>query len=179
VTNSSPPVGTATSACNFVVIPTVSAVTPASGITGSEVTIKGSGFSAVSNVAFGALAASYKVASVNQITATVPDGAIARKLTVTTDAGSATSATAFNPTLSITSFSPATGGEGTLVTIRGVGFNASSTVAFGGVAAKAVKLVSADELQAAVPAAAKPGAISVTNATAPVGSVTSAGTYSP
>jgi hypothetical protein len=63
------------------------------------------------------------------------------------------------------------------VTIDGVGFNQSSTVAFGGTAAASVAYVSATDLVATVPADAPPGPITVTNTTTPTGIASSAGSY--
>ena len=63
VTNTGAPVGTVRSASNYTltphVAPTVSSFTPASGITGSSVTITGTYFSGASAVKFGSLAASF------------------------------------------------------------------------------------------------------------------------
>jgi len=64
------------------------------------------------------------------------------------------------------------------VTIKGVGFNASSSVSFDGTPARVVS-VSAKKLQATVPAGAGTGAISVTNTAAPTGTVSSAGSFAP
>ena len=86
--------------------PAVSSFTPASGITGSAVTITGTNFSGASGVKFGSLAASFSVQSATQITATVPNGAVAGKISVTTARGTGTSAANFTPTLSITGQSP-------------------------------------------------------------------------
>jgi hypothetical protein len=81
-------------------------------------------------------------------------------------------------TLSITSFKPLSGRPGKSVTIKGTGFNASSTVSFDGVRAS-VKSVSANKLKVKVPAGAGTGPISVTNTSAPVGTVYSASSFKP
>src|SRR6202040_2211220 len=82
-------------------VPKLASLTPGSGITGSAVTINGSGLGAVTAVAFGALAAQFKVLSASQIEAFVPAGARAGKLSVTAPAGSAQSKAKFTPTLSV------------------------------------------------------------------------------
>jgi hypothetical protein len=53
----------------------------------------------------------------------------------------------------------------------------SSSVAFDGVPAGSVSLISASKLKAAVPAGAGSGPITVTNTAAPAGSVSSAGAF--
>ena len=141
VTNTTGAVGTVRSPTIYTVTPhvapTVSSFTPTSAITGSSVTITGTNFSGASSVKFAGLAASFSVLSATQITATVPNAAVAGKISVTTAAGTGTSSANFTPTLSITSLTPASGPAGTVVTIRGVGFTSSSSVKFNGIAASA------------------------------------------
>lgn len=79
----------------------------------------------------------------------------------------------FHPTLSITSFTPGSASHGGTVTIVGVGFTSSSTVKFHGVAATAVTHVSSTKLKAVVPGTARSGPITVTNTSAPIGTVQS------
>jgi hypothetical protein len=158
--------------------PTVTSFTPTSGITGGTVTINGSGFVPGATVKFGTKASvTVTVVSGTQIKATVPNGAVTGKISVTTPAGTGTSASNFSVTLSITGFAPASGPTGTVVTINGVGFNGSSTVKFKGAAASSVTHVSATQLKATVPASATTGPITVTNTTAPTGTVRSAANY--
>jgi trimeric autotransporter adhesin len=182
VTNTAAPVGTVASASSYTVTPhsapTISSFTPASGITGTKVTISGTFFSGASAVKFGTLAAVYTVVSPTQITAPVPNGAIPGKISVTTAVATTTSAASFTPTFSITSLSPASGPTGTVVTLNGVGFTTSSHANFKGLGA-ATTFVSATQLKATIPAAASAGAapLTVTNTVAPVGTVTSATNY--
>ncbi len=159
-------------------VPKLAGFTPSSGITGSAVTIEGSALGAVSRVEFGTLAASFKVLSPTQVEAIVPDGARAAKISLTTPVGTVKSKGKFTPTLSVTELSPQSGAPGTLVTIKGAGFNASSTVSFDGVAAT-IRSVSAKKLKVRVPAGAGAGAVAVTNASAPVGTVFSASSFTP
>ena len=115
-------------------VPKISGFTPTSAITGGSVTIDGTALNGASAVAFGTAAASFKVLSPTQIEATVPDGLRrAGKISVSTPVGTAKSAGKFTPTLSVTGFTPASGAPGRRVTIKGVGFNSSSTVSFDGV----------------------------------------------
>ncbi len=158
--------------------PTVTSFTPTSGITGSTVTINGTGFVPGATVKFGAKAsATVTFVSGTQIKATVPNGAVTAKISVTTPGGTATSVSNFTVTLSVTGFSPASGPTGTVVTINGVGFNSSSAVKFNGVAASSVTHVSATQLKATVPSTATTGPITVTNTTVPTGTVRSAVNY--
>jgi subtilase family serine protease len=159
-------------------IPKLASFTPSSGITGSTVQIEGSGLGAVSAVDFGTLAATFSVISSTRIEATVPNGASAARISLTSAGGSTTSKHKFKPTFSVTGFTPATGAPGTVVTVTGVGFNSSSRVSFGGVAAS-VKKSAAKKLKVIVPAGASAGAIAVRNSSAPLGTVFSASSFTP
>jgi virginiamycin B lyase len=159
--------------------PSIGSFTPSSGITGSAVKINGTGFVSGVKVSFGALAGrSVAILSGTQLRAVVPKGAVPATVSVSDAQGSATSTTQFTPTLSITGFSPTSGPVGTLITIDGVGFNASSTVKFQTIAASSVAFVSPSELQATVPAGPRGETIiKVTNATSPIGTVKSAANF--
>src|SRR5207249_507939 len=116
--------GTATSASSFTVTPppTISSFSPSSGPVGTSVTISGSNFSGPTTVTFSnGTAASFTVNSDTQITTTVPTGASCGLISVSTPAGTATSASSFTVTVppTITSFSPSSGPVGTTVTISG------------------------------------------------------------
>ena len=157
--------------------PTLSSFSPPSGITGSTVTINGANYVPGMTVKFGTLVSpSVTFVSTTEIKAAVPNGAAAGKISVADNAGSASSSTNFTPTLAITGFSPTSGPAGKVVTITGIGFNSSSLAKFNGSAA-ATTFVSSSQLKATVPAAATTGPISVTNTTAPIGTVRSAGNY--
>jgi hypothetical protein len=159
-------------------VPKITGFTPSSGITGSTVTIHGTALGGVTSVELRALAAHFKVVSATEVEAVVPDGASSGKLSLTTPIGSAQSKSKFAPTLSVTAFSPQSAVPGTRVTIKGVGFSASSAVSFGGVAA-VVDSASAKKLKVIVPEGALSGAIAVTNASAPAGTVFSATSFTP
>lgn len=157
--------------------PTITSFSPSSGIAGSTVvTIKGTNLQGAA-VKFGTVPAPTTSTTATQITVTVPNGAPAAKISVTTDGGSATSATAFSPTLTVTSFAPSSGAAGTSVTIHGRGFNSSSAVSFHGVAASSVIHTSSTTMTATVPASATSGPITVTNTAAPVGHTSSATSF--
>jgi hypothetical protein len=181
VTNTAAPVGTVTSASSYTVTPhtppTISSFTPTAGITGISVTITGTFFSGASSVKFGTRPAAYTIVSADQIKATVPNGASNAKMSVTTAVATATSTASFTPTLSITSFTPSSGPAGTDVTITGIGFTSTSSVKFNGVAATILSRTPPSQLVAVVPTSASTGNITVTNTTAPVGTVSSASSY--
>jgi large repetitive protein len=152
--------------------PIITSFTPSSGLTGSTVTLTGSGFAPDVTVSFGALGSpKVTVSSGSQLRAVVPNGAVPAAITIADSQGAATTTTQFTPTLSITAFAPDHGPAGTLVTINGIGFNTSSVVRFNGVGASKPTLVSPTQLQATVPTSATTGPITVTNTKAPTGTV--------
>ena len=159
-------------------VPKLDSFTPSSGITGSAVQIEGTGLGAVSAVDFGTLAARFRVISSTRIEATVPNGASAAKISLSSAGASTTSKHKFKTTFSVTAFTPAAGAPGTDVTIKGVGFNSSSRVSFGGVPAT-VEKSAAKKLKVIVPAGALAGAIDVGNSSAPLGTVSSANSFTP
>lgn len=175
--NTTAPVGSVASVCSYTVTPSITNFTPTSGITGSTVTINGGGFKPSAHVKFGAKTAKVTSSTATQIKAVVPNGAIPAPISVTTPAGTATTGSNFNPTLSIKSFTPTSGPFGTTVTINGIGFTSTSTVKWGGVAATTVTHTSSTVLKATVPTTATTGPITVTNTAAPVGTVSSATSY--
>jgi glycerophosphoryl diester phosphodiesterase len=170
------PSGSSLSATSFKIPPTVTGFTPASGPVGTTVTITGSGFTGVTAVAFGTVAASFTVDSDTQISVTVPTGAPASsKIRVTSPGGVALTGTPYKIPPTVTGFTPASGPVGTTVTITGTGFTGATAVAFGTVAA-AFTVVSDTEISATVPAGAP--ATSTIRVTTPGGTTLSAGTFS-
>jgi hypothetical protein len=128
-------------------------------------------------VRVGGVKATFTVQSSTQLEATVPNGALAGTISLSTPAGTGTSTGVFTPSLSLHSFSPAKAAPGATVTITGLGFEKGSTVSFGGVKATSVTWVSALKLKALVPSGAASGAITVTNPTAPSGTVSSSTSF--
>ncbi len=160
-------------------VPTISGFSPASGITGSTILLEGTALDSTTQVLVGSLSASFAVASPTKLEVTVPPGASKGKLTVTTSHGTVTSKGKFTSTLSIKSFTPGTATAGSKVTIKGIGFNASSTVSFAGKPAASTTYVSKSKLKVTVPAGAGTGPITVTNTSAPLGTVASAASFTP
>ena len=155
--------GTNSSTSNFVVVPTITSFTPASGIPGTSVTIVGYAFTGATAVAFNGTNATFTVDSYGQITATVPAGATTGTITVTTPSGTATSPTSFSLEPHITSFTPSSGIIGQTITIIGTNFAGTTDVTFNGVSAVSVTIVSSTQLDVVVPVGATTGLIAVTN----------------
>ena len=158
-------------------LPTVTSFSPASGITGSTVTITGTALNGATSVRFGSMSSAFRAISSTEIEATVPSGVGTATITVTTPIKSAASPSKFTPTLSLASESPGRAAAGKVVTIKGVGFNSSSAVSFDGTPATSVTYVSTSTLKAVVPAGASSGLLTVTNTAAPVGAVSSASSF--
>jgi hypothetical protein len=170
---------------------TITSFSPASGLPdvagicpGGVVAIAGTGFAdeRATGAAFnGVPAATFSVGSNIIAYATVPKTATSGKITITTSAGTATSATDFTVLTcwsatekdighsatpvavkaSVAKFAPVSGKAGTKVTITGTNLTTTSTVKFAGVKAS-FKVVSPTKITATVPAKAKTGKITVT-----------------
>jgi len=173
--------GSAQSSTDFTVIgsPAVTAFSPASGTIGAEVIITGTNFVNVSNVKFNTTtvtAPNFTVVSSTQIKVNVPAGAATGKIFVTTLAGSGASANNFTVLLppAITSFSPASGAQGSSVVITGTGFSGITSVSFNNANATTFTATSSTQITVTVPSSATSGTIKVTNA---LGTATSVNTF--
>jgi hypothetical protein len=164
--------GTATRT-GFKVAPKITGVSPASVLAGSAtvVTISGSNLevgSTTPTVKIGALvllSSAIVSSSATEVTLTVPLSANTGVVALTTADG-----TGAGPTLTVTkgaavtSFTPAAGPVGTLVTMSGTGLSAVTEVTFNGVSAGAPTIVSATQMTAVVPVGSTTGRIGVTSA---------------
>jgi IPT/TIG domain-containing protein len=175
--------GSATSSTNFTVTPKITSFSPTSGTMGTAVTVTGTGFTGVSSVVFDHLVQpTFTVVNSTTITTTVPGGAISGKLNVTGGGATVYSTASFTVNSSaaptISSFTPASGPTGTVVTVTGSHFTGLTGVTFNGTQAgllyPAFKAVSDSQFSIAVPGAASTGAIKVTNT---VGNATSSTNY--
>jgi hypothetical protein len=156
--------------------PVISSFSPTSGLAGTTVTISGSNLENATSLLVGGVKASITSDGSSAIQATIPAGATTGVLTVTTSGGKTTTTGALT-VLAVTSLAPTSGPYGTLVTVTGSGFNSGSKVLANGVAAALVKRT-ATELQFAWPqSATTSGPISVTNSSAPAGTVASSGSF--
>ena len=144
--------------------PTVASVAPTSGPTTGSTTviISGSGFTGVTKVAFGTVAAAVTVVSDTKITALSPPQAVGiQDVTVTTPAGTSALSAADQftykpPPPTVTGVAPGAGTVtgGTTVTITGTGFTGATKVLFGTVAATSFAVVSDSRVTAVSPAEA-------------------------
>jgi RHS repeat-associated protein len=156
--------------------PIVTGLVPASGLTGTQVQVNGTGFGATqgsSSVTFNNVAASVVSWSNTQITAVVPATAISGPVQVTEGGVSGNASVYFNiPAPKITGFSPTIGGVGNPVTITGTGFQStqgsSSYVTFsGGASQAAIKTWSDTQIVALVPPSTTTGFLDVAVNTIP------------
>jgi IPT/TIG domain len=163
-------------------LPSIASLSPASGPVagGTTVTITGQNFDGTTAVNFGSTpAASFAVVSDTTISAVAPSGSAGPvDLTVHNPGQSpATAADNFTyvlPRPTVTSVSPRRGPKtgGTTVTITGHDFTGATTVSFGGMPAKSLKVTSDSSITAIAPAHA-PGTFDVTVSTASGQSATS------
>ncbi len=149
--------------------PTVTSLSPTSGVIGTPVTIMGANFGAAqgtSTVTFNGIAATPTSWSATSITAAVPAGATTGNVVVTVG-GVASNGVSFAvtaPAPSIASLNPTSGLIGTSVTIAGANFGATqgtSTVKFNGTAATPTSW-STTSIVVKVPAGATTGNVVVT-----------------
>jgi len=130
-------------------------------------------FTALAPVKFDGVSAGFSVASATSIQATAPAGVTTGPLSVTTAGGTATSSSSFIAAPTIASFTPTSGGAGTVVTITGTNFSGASAVKFNGVAA-AFSVASATSIQTTAPTGVTTGPLSVTT---PGGTATSSSSF--
>jgi Domain of unknown function (DUF1929)/Carboxypeptidase regulatory-like domain/IPT/TIG domain len=150
-------------------LPTITNLLPGSGSIGAEIMIEGTHFADVAGVKFNSTpATSFTVASPTMIHAVVPAGATSGKVTVTTAAGTATSAANFTvlspPVPTISSFTPASGPVGTSVLIKGTNFVNVTAVKLNGLATDMLNNVTVESdtsLRVIIPASATSGKLSV------------------
>lgn len=156
--------------------PTLTAVSPTQGPVGTAVTLTGTKLNGATRVQFGGTDAAFTIQSATRITATVPAGAVTGRITVTAPSGTATSPANFTvqATPAITSFSPASGGPGTVVTITGANLTGATSVQFNTNNAPGFTVNSPTQITVAVPPAATTGRLRVTT---PTGTAESATTF--
>jgi len=146
--------------------PTITSFTPATGTTGTRVTITGTNFTSVPvvDVYFGdKYASSIVVNSATMITATVGAGASGNVSVITHGGIAELPGFTYIPLPpSITSIHPSTASQGTLVTIYGDRFNDATSVTFGGVPAPF--LVNSNTNITAIVQAGASGEIAITTA---------------
>ena len=114
--------------------PTITSFSPPKGPVGTRVVITGTNFTGATIVKFNGLAATFTVNSATQITAIVPTRATKGRITVTTPAGTAISATDFLVAPVITLVSPNWATTGSRIVVRGLNFDNAYRVTLGGYA---------------------------------------------
>ncbi len=166
------PAGSAFSAANFVMQPTLSGFSPAFGPAGTPVVITGANLNAGTPVVRfnGVAAAAPTGVSYGQLTAVVPAVVTTGPISVTTSDGSYTNASLFYLPAAISSFTPGTGAPGTRVTLTGKNFTGATAVSFNGTAATGVTVTNNTTLGVTVPAGFTTGPISITTPAGPVAS---------
>jgi hypothetical protein len=149
-----------TSATSFTVLPYVAGASPGSAVTGTTVTINGSGLTGSTAVQFNGVSTKFKVLSDTQISAVVPANATYGQISVTAPGGTVHSAGSFTviPTLSGVS---SKGQAGQSIKIKGSGLLGVVSVTFNGVSAS-FSISSAKTMSAVVPPTATMGPIVVT-----------------
>ena len=169
------PAGTTMSATSFLVAPTFSGFSPASGPVSTLVTITGADFNVGTPVVRfnGVQATSVSVVNSSQLMAAVPAGATTGLISVTTTDGSDTNANLFYLPASITSFTPTNSAPGTRITITGQNFIGVSTLTFNGTPAS-FNFTNNTTIGATVPAGVTTGPIAVTT---PAGTATNSGWF--
>ena len=138
---------------------------------GTVIEMLGQGFKAATGVLFGTSSATFTAASNTYLTATVPPNATTASIEVLEPTGNLLTPLKFKVLPGITSFSPASGPVGTVVTINGTGLLQATAVKFGGIAATVFTVNSDIKITATAPTGAITGRISVTT---PGGAGTSA-----
>ena len=148
--------------------PLINSFSPATAQGGGTITLKGQYFTGATSVTFGNVpAVSFKVISDTVLTAVLGKGSSGS--IVVTSPGGAGSITGFIMLPVIDSFSPASGGAGTSISISGSGLDAPSVVTIGGVAAQSFVADSVGHITAI----AGTGATGVITVTTPAGTFAS------
>lgn len=113
--------------------PRIQSFNPSYSGTGDTITITGIYFDEASEVSFGGVAASwFKVNSSTRISAVVGTGASGQIIIINPYGSDTTGDFTYYPPPAINSFTPASGGAGTIITITGNNFTGASAVSIGG-----------------------------------------------
>lgn len=133
----------------FLPPPVITSFTPVAATASSTITITGTGFGGITAVRIGGKPAiSYTVVSFTTITAVVPSGG-SGSIEVITNAGSA-ERTGFVAIPTLTTFTPAKGTAGTILTIKGTSLSEVTGIAIGGVPVQSFTILSPDSVRAIV-----------------------------
>jgi hypothetical protein len=160
-----------TTSFNVLLPPKITAFTPALGPVGTEITISGQNLATVTDVRFtGSISSAVFRLSGSSLVVTVPAGAADGPICLTNDGGKTCTTASFNVLLPprITAFAPATGPEGTVITLTGQNLATVTKVQFGtgkagGTVVTAVFQLSGSALLITVPVGVVDGTICLTN----------------
>ncbi|MEU2121018.1 IPT/TIG domain-containing protein [Nocardia niwae] len=141
----------------YVVVPTITSISPTSGPTagGNSVTITGTGFTGPLTVRFGSTATVFTINSPTQITAVAPAGTGTVQVTVTGSGGTSNGvAYTYAAVPALTSIAPSSGPVtgGTTVILTGTNLTGATAVTFGGTPATSFTVNSATQITAVAPA---------------------------
>jgi hypothetical protein len=137
--------------------PVIHGFSPPNGAAGSTVIIKGKNFSPVkeqNTVKFNGLTAEVVSSTTGELTVLAPAGVTTGKISVTVRNVTVTSASDFTVDVQapvITSITPGSGMEGTVVEITGSNFSAGTKVYFGAIEATEITVVSSTKITVKVP----------------------------
>jgi hypothetical protein len=146
------------------ITPTITSFTPAAGINGTVIKIKGTNFTGTNSVKFGGTeASSFIMDSATGITAIVGTGASGDVSVINSYSTGSLAGFIFNGPI-INTFSPAVGITGTVITITGTNFTGTTSVKFGTTLASSFTVVSSTTITAVVGAGSS-GNVSVTTPT--------------
>ena len=156
------PVATPTPTLTPAPTPSILLFTPNAGVRTTLVTLVGANFSGATSVRFNGVAAPFTISSANALQARVPLSATTGKISITTPSGTVSSAGVFTVYVPprVSSFWPALGPVGTVVTVNGTDFANISSVRIG-LRAVPFKIVSRTRLTLTVTPGATTGKISV------------------
>jgi hypothetical protein len=162
--------GTKSSTVTVVNPPVLASLSSVCGSTGTVVTINGTNFTGTSQVRLnGTVCPTFTVMSSTQINVTMPFGGSITTASVTTPCGTGNLQLA----LSVSSFSPASGPAGSLITISGLNLGCLQSVTIGGTPQIILSNTSTSAVVFLMPGTSN-GTISVSSGT---GTATSAGTF--
>lgn len=158
------PAGKVESSASLTILPVLDGFTPTSGARGTPVHLLGAGFTNIAWVRLGDADATFTFINSTNIRAIVPLGAYSgpfRLLSAGNEVASSANFFVEGATPEISSFTPASGSAGTMVTVTGKGLLTAAKVEFNGAEAT-FSVVSSTEVKATVPAGANSGPIAVT-----------------
>lgn len=131
--------------------PTITSFSPTTASSGTTVTILGSDFGDASAVSFGGVeSSSFTVHSENRITAVVGSGSSGRVKITAPGGTDSLDGFVYQSVPIISSFSPVTAINGSVVTIAGFNFTGTTSVSFGGTPARYFTVNSATSISAVV-----------------------------